>query len=383
MLSAGTKQPNVETRTAPLRPLLEMSLRGLASMFYPGRNLFSYKMTRSVGGDMVNEGVSHRYTVITLLGLLRAMQAGLHAPFDTRAIFDELSRDTKWIDSAGDWGLLLWLTALSAPADLPRLIIRADLVTLLDRFRDARESRTMEMAWVLAALAHMRMANPRLANFSALALRIYRRLIENQGTAGIFAHQAGESYIGRLRGRLGSFADQVYPIYALAKFAQAWGVDEALLHARRCADTLCQLQGKLGQWWWHYDSGCGRVVGEYPVFSVHQDGMAPMALFAVSEACGANYDGPVRRGLDWIRGRNELNVDMCGPSTNTIWRCICQSAVRKYSSELLELARLPHSPGELRVLCECRPYHLGWLLYSFSSASVDPRSSKTPAGLLG
>ena len=41
----------------------------------------------------------------------------------------------------------------------------------------------------------------------------------------------------------------------------------------RCAHGLCQAQGALGQWWWHYDSLRGRVFEGYPVFSVHQHGM--------------------------------------------------------------------------------------------------------------
>ncbi len=366
-MSVATTQPNAWTHEARIRSLLEMSVRGLGPMFYPDRNLFSYKLKSGPEG-LVKEGISRRYTIIALLGLQRAAQIGLRPSFDARSIFDGLIRDTQWIDHAGDWGLLLWLTALQAPEELPRLSIRAGLDTLFDRFRDAHERRTMEMAWVLAGLAHMRMADTaRLPDFTVLAFDIYRQLIQNQGAEGVFAHQARrESYTGQFRGRLGSFADQAYPIYALSKFAQAWGLDEPIRRAQMCANTLCRLQGSMGQWWWHYDSGSGRVVGKYPVYSVHQDGMAPMALFALSQASGLDYIGPVRKGLDWICGANELAVDMRSLPTNTIWRCICQTRLAKYSNELLGLARIPYSPGELKVLYECRPYHLGWLLYSFS-----------------
>lgn len=368
MLSVATTQPSTGTHTVRIQSLLEMSVRGLESMLYPGRNLFSYKLRCSPEG-LVKEGVSRRYTIIALLGLQRAAQAGLRPSFDARSIFDDLIRETRWIDNAGDCGLLLWLSALQAPEKLSQLIVRAGLDTLLDRLRDARERRTMEMAWVLAGLAHMRMADAaNLPDLSVLAFHTYHLLIQNQGAEGIFAHQARrESYTGQFRGRLGSFADQVYPIYALAKFAQAWGVDEAIRRARICADTLCRLQGNMGQWWWHYDSGSGRMVGKYPVYSVHQDGMAPMAFLALSQASGLDYNRPVQKGLEWIWGKNELGVDMRSFPNNTIWRCICQSALRRYWSELLGLvAGMPHSPGELKVLYECRPYHLGWLLYGFS-----------------
>jgi hypothetical protein len=366
MLSA-VGELNAVTRKAEIRPLLELAMRGLEPMFYPEQKLFCHRLKRTPQG-LVKDGICFRYTIITLLGLQRAECAGLAHAFDTRIIFGDLIYDTRRIDNAGDWGLLLWLSALYAPEDLPHLAVRAGLHTLLDRFPDGRESRTMEMAWVLAGLSHMRLAEvPGLPELSTLAFRAYRFLIQNQGAEGLFGHQAvDDSYAGRLRGRLGSFADQVYPVYALSKFAKAWGVDEAVLHARRCADTLCRLQGTMGQWWWHYDSARGRVVGKYPVYSVHQDGMAPMALLALNEVSGLDYDGPLHRGLAWIYGANELGVDMRDSSANAIWRCIGPSSLRKHSTELLSLAGMPIAPGRLKVLYECRPYHLGWLLYSFS-----------------
>jgi hypothetical protein len=367
MLSAA-QVPRTSTRSAQVQPLMELAVRGLERMFHPEQRLFCYRLKRAPQG-LVKDGISFRYTLITLLGLQRAERAGLAHSFETRIIFGDLICDTRRIDNAGDWGLLLWLCALYAPEELPLLTLRAWLDTLLDRFQDVRERRTMEMAWVLAGLAHMRLADvPGLRDLSTLAFRTYGLLIQNQGVEGVFGHQAPDkSYAGKLRGRLGSFADQVYPVYALSKFAQAWGVDEAGRRARQCADALCRLQGPMGQWWWHYDSACGRVVGKYPVYSVHQDGMAPMALFALSQVSGTDYDGPVYRGLEWICGANELGVAMRDFSANTTWRCIGQNRLRRYSTEMLCLAGMPHLPGGLEVLYECRPYHLGWLLYSFST----------------
>jgi hypothetical protein len=96
-----------------------------------------------------------------------------------------------------------------------------------------------------------------------------------------------------------------------------------------------------------------------------------MALFALSEASGADYQAPVYRGLEWIYGGNELGVAMRDFSANTIWRCIRQNRLRRYSSEALCLAGMPYLPGGLEVLYECRPYHLGWLLYAFAACEND------------
>ena len=79
---------------------------------------------------------------------------------------------------------------------------------------------------------------------------------------------------------------------------------EALQNSLQCANAICNLQGPLGQWWWHYDSMTGRVAERYPVYSVHQHAMAPMALFAAQDACNADFREPnlQRAGVDW-RGK--------------------------------------------------------------------------------
>src|SRR5208337_2321146 len=149
---------------------------------------------------------------------------------------------------------------------------------------------------------------PKLAEtLTDLAVETYHRLIENQGDHGFFGHlNTKRSLAGRLRGQIGSFADQLYPIYALSKFATSFHVKEPLALALECAKAICRAQGKLGQWWWLYDSRTGRVLSRYPVYSVHQHGMAPMGLFALQEATGQNFTEAIYRGLQWVYGTNEL-----------------------------------------------------------------------------
>ncbi len=97
---------------------------------------------------------SPRYAIMTLLGLREFDQTGAHSPFNTEALYGSLVRDTCWIRGAGDLGLLVWLTATFAPEQLGGLTRRVELATALDRYSDAREARTMELAWFLAGLAH-------------------------------------------------------------------------------------------------------------------------------------------------------------------------------------------------------------------------------------
>lgn len=258
------------------------------------------------------------------------------------------------------------------PDHLKKVCSDLDLQQALERFPEGREGRTTELAWFLAGLTHVVLSSPQ--HFSALsgpALQTYNLLKGNYRRSGIFGHlAAGRTLTGRLRGHIGCFADQVYPIYALVRFAVAFGDEAALEIARSCAEAICRLQGPEGQWWWHYDSLSGRVFQQYPVFSVHQDGMAPMALLALAEATGCDFTEPIYKGLRWITGVNELSHDLRDRSSNIIWRSIYpESKYRRYLTGALSFIGHGDDVRHIEnptIKVECRPYHFGWLLYAFA-----------------
>jgi hypothetical protein len=366
MLEATEARPIGATGDQPIQPLITLALSGLTSMFYRERNLFCYRATRTSNG-MEKEGLSHRYTVMCLLGLNRAVAAGLRSPIDRAVVRAALGADKNWITNIGDLGLYLWLLAMDCPEELEGAINDLKVLRALETYSDVGERRTMELAWFLSGLAHVRLAAvPGLPDLGPIAFQTYQMLTENQGPHGFFGHQVCRGAIGRFRGRIGSFADQVYPIYALGTFARAYESPEALDRARRCAESICSVQGPLGQWWWHYNSKTGRVAGKHPVFAVHQDAMAPMALLPLSDATGRDFNCFVFRGLDWISGGNELNLDLRDFKRNLVWRCLYQTRRKAIVNELLRRVRMPTSPDGLRVKYEDRPYHLGWVLYAFA-----------------
>lgn len=356
--------------------LNRMSVRGLVPMFVAEKQIFCYRLVRTDQG-MVSEGLSPRYTIMTLLGLRELERSGAKTPFDTNAIYASFSKDMSWIHGAGDLGLFIWLTAVFAPEQLDDLFRRCNLETALDRYVDAREARTMEMAWFLTGLSHAAIAVPEKQNrLRPLADRAFQMLEKNQGKSGYFGHlNTSKSLTGFLRGRIGSFADQVYPIYAMSKFAVAFHQEAPSKLALKCANAICQAQGELGQWWWLYDSRSGRISSKYHVYSVHQQGMAPMALIAAEEATGQSFQEPIYKGLRWIYGANELGEDMRDLSTNLIWRCIYpEQKYGKYRNVLRSMLGMPggeFSAAQLKILYEDRPYELGWLLYAFGRFGVD------------
>jgi len=357
--------------TASVRELLGLAARGLVPMFDANKQLFCHRLLRTDEG-LVREGLSPRYTIMTLLGLRELELARMDSPFDTQAIYSSFVRDTTWIQGAGDLGLLLWLTAAFDPDRLESVFSAFDCETALDRYSDAREARTMELAWFLAGLAHAAETSSKLVgSLVDLSVEAYHRIEENQGEYGLFGHMSTrKSLAGRLRGRIGSFADQVYPIYAMSKFARVFEVEDPLGPAMECATAICGAQGELGQWWWLYDASSGRVSSHYPVYSVHQHGMAPMGLFAVEEATGQSFKVPIYKGLGWIYGANELGVDMRDGEQDLVWRCqLPSNRQSKYWEMALNFVRPPDRNTQahsLHVLYEQRPYEYGWLLFAFA-----------------
>jgi hypothetical protein len=320
---------------------------------------------------------------MTLLGLRERELSGAQVPFDSQKIYAAFVRDTSWIESIGDLGLLIWLAAEFNPDQLEVIFRTFPLNTALHRFKDGRQGSTTELAWFLAGLSHAALTSPSLAaKLKDLAVEIFRLTKKNQGNSGFFGHLAiHKSVKGLIRGRIGSFADQIYPIYSFSKLAIAFHTEEPLEPALRCARAICEAQGDQGQWWWLYDSSRGQVSSRYPVYSVHQHAMAPMGLFALEQATGQYFQEHVYRGLRWIYGDNELGVDLRDEKAGLVWRCIRpRNKNTKYwdtAKNLLGLRKQDEPVGALEVLHEDWPYELGWLLYAFSrnkqTVSVEPR----------
>jgi hypothetical protein len=350
---------------------LRLAVQGLVPMFDQHKQLFCSKLKKTEQG-MVQEGLSHRYTMMTLMGLHRFEQSGMDSPFDLDAILKPLLSDLSWIDNLGDLGVLLWLCGTVCPERFALLESRLQLDTALSRFRGGKQGATMELAWYLTGLSYCALAHPQnRKRLEPVAFETYRRLTQNQGGRGFFGHQSTfSSLVGMVRGRIGSFADQVYPLYGMAQFSKAFQHEESAIRALKCATGICEEQGPNGQWWWHYDSVGGRVVDGYPVFSVHQHAMGPMTLFGLGKVVNQNFGKWIYKGLRWIKSNNELRYDMESASAGVIWRCIFRShrsgsryvkaAFGRYSDTVQH-----ENAGDLSILYECRPYELGWLLYAF------------------
>ena len=345
-----------------------MAIRGLARMYRPSEGIFAFRVRRG-GEELLLEGSSHRYTAIALIGLAgesEAVQASVLAGIGAREACARLVSEGAGLESLGDVALILWAARATGCPE------RRSVVERLLAFQPGEVAHpTVEVAWTLAALCTYLDAP-----VGPLRNRLARRLIAAfEARSKMFPHVLGE-HPGGLRGHVCCFADLVYPIQALAMYAEVFGDDEARDVALHCARGICARQGAAGQWWWHYDRRTGDVVERFPVYAVHQDAMAPMALFALERAAAIDLRSPIDRGVGWLVHAPELGGgSLIDEGADLIWRKVARREPRKLSRYVQAAASRLHSslrsPG-LDILFppgvidhEDRPYHLGWLLHAW------------------
>ncbi len=378
MSTLQTEGADLETRSARLTRvvgqdptngaladrLLALAERGLPAMFEPAKSQFVYTRRR-VDGAMQNEELSLRYGAIVALGAQHLPEHRQRPLFGGQTAGEWTADRIGEIDDTtniGDIGLLAWAGAE----------IGIDTSIALNRVKAWNDHcYTVEAAWMLSALV----ASRQVTDVEPAVGRARDRLMTLASESGIFPYYTTPSFGPRMRSHVGCFADQVYPIQALAGYAKAYGDTEALGAADRCGQRICELQGEHGQWWWHYDSRSGDVVEGYPVYTVHQTSMAPMCLLDLEEAGGTAQHEAIRRGMSWLTDAFEVQRDMIDDEHAVIWRKVARTDRGKLVRKLRAAATSVRPGQRLKMLDalyrptwvdeESRPYALGWILYAW------------------
>jgi hypothetical protein len=385
--------------------LADLARTLLPSMADPASGFFVRKVEWTAGGPRPRD-LSPLYTAMSVVGLLADSPGGAGGAHDavvTRALDALVAPAAAPGAPTGLTATTLWALALAGDDRAPA-VLRA-----LASRRPARDS-SMELGLVLAGLAAALEGGappapqgPRAAAAWSRAARragdaaraeLLRRFSDGGrvfrplGRAGGSAARPLEGVVPRprrlLRHRLASFATQVYPVHGLARYARATG-SAPPVELSRAAERLRESQGPLGQWWWIYDPRAPAVLDGYPVYSVHQDAMALMALLPVQALGLGTFDAELARGLAWLFGANELRTPLVDVAAGTISRCIQRAggeadgewgmSPQQRRAVLAASWGLRRAPGTaaraeaLEVLHECRPYHLGWVLYARSLLS--------------
>ena len=348
--------------------LVESAVRALPQMYLPDTAQFVQTVRRGAG-RLVGEGTNLRYAAIVALGaagLDTARQKAVLAGSDAAQLAEQAAEQARTSADLGAVALAGW-----AAAEVRGVADDALLDRLVAAARSDEPVPTVDLSWTLTAL----LAARDLRDVADDADRVAARLRRRQGAQGIFPHRLPRNTLPWYRAHVGCFADQVYPIQALARHHAATGAANSLTAAERCADRIVRLQGASGQWWWHYDVRTGDVVEGYPVYSVHQHAMAPMALHDLRAAGGTDHEPAITAGLAWVFERPEVTSPMIDEATGAIWRKVGRRerrkavrSIRSASTALrpgLRFGALDRVFPPTVIDYECRPYELGWLLYAW------------------
>jgi len=346
--------------------LKPIATRGLLSMFESAANPTFAQSNKTA---IRSAAGSPRSALSALMGLRQLERGGMHVSVHVERIFDALLSNTSWMSSIADVGLALWACAIIEPYRFNDFFRRWNLPACLAQFGDARRCDTVPLSWFLAGLASEGIACPEtLLDTRDLAVETYNRLRQNQGEEGLFGRRSKNGSLrGRISGEIGTFDDQVFAIYSLTKYSVAYGDYRAMHSAMDCAVALCEKQGRLGQWWWRYNSSNGAIVDRFPVLSVHQYGTGPMALLALGAAAQCDFTPWICKGLQWIE-ENELGIQMRDERANAVWRAVDRTGLCKTWRAATNLFTGREDRESRFGLCpefDCQPHELAWFLYAF------------------
>jgi hypothetical protein len=359
-----------------LEELAGLALDILPRLTNPTSGLFSHK-THLDSGRYVNQGANPFYTAICLIGLVsHGSDRAAALTADLASSFDAVGRACE--DPASPINLLacaLWSFSLAQDSRADSVLAR------LDASLDPPRQTAMELGLVMSGLSAAAEGCPRLRDAAVrLAGGCAPELLGRfSAPASLFSGIArADRGLDALHARVTTFASQVYPIHGLAEYARVVS-DRLAPEARAAADRIVDVQGSLGQWWWIYSVRSGEVLEGYPVYVVHQDAMAFLALAALQNIGEGSYESALHAGLEWAMCQNELGRGLIqseppffaralqrkgtdpdgffGLSRADHWRVVLASLVgRGRGTSAL--------PRDLEILDEDRPYHLGWLLHA-------------------
>jgi len=356
--------------TQTWQALAELALRGLRDTYGRDSTLLPHTM-RWDGRRATHEGRNTRYALISLLGLAKARDiVETDDDFITSLWTRVAHNDSTVSRSPGDLGLGLWARALHGRG---HPLFSAERALKIFRERSGACD-SVDLAWLLLGADHALLGGVDDGHAEQLAVNAKQALLAlyNPASKLFYRHGRGGPFAGVSR-RVACFANQIYPVTALAVHARRTGCEESASVGREVANNLCRLQGPLGQWWWLYDAKRGPVVDGYPVFSVHQDGMAPMGLLETTVAGGRSYGREIEKGLAWIFGENELDVNLVHREEGFVLRDIHRAGIGRARRMIRGTmwclgwrgrAIVNQSQARFVVNGECRPYHLGWILYA-------------------
>jgi hypothetical protein len=244
-----------------------------------------------------------RAGAIVLLGLLRADEVGLEHPFSTGALRTRVLGDLAgpeagpgelglalWAESRADGGAVNEITGLVA-GKLPKGFERVPL---------------KKLAWLVSGLTE---ASTRVGGGPELD-----SLLERAEAALISRCVAATGFMSdhhhRIGGGMTPVSGQFHALTALCQLARA-GRGPAQEPSARLLAALLEIQREDGSWPGIVDPTRGEAAALYPVFTVTQVALAPIALRLGREiGLAGDTESASAAGISWANGNNRLGFDL-------------------------------------------------------------------------
>jgi hypothetical protein len=161
-----------------------------------------------------------------------------------------------------------------------------------------------------------------------------------------------------IRGNIVSFGAMAYFLAALLK------IDDPVtrIRALEAVEAMIEQQRPDGGWPWLYRVASGQAVADYPLYTVHQDAMAPMFLLPAMDLGLGSARTAMEKSLAWVANTHSLNADPL---------MLTRAHQRPGDGRLMRgiwamLAHRRREPRHVGVIDGWRSYHIGWMLAVWS-----------------
>jgi len=301
--------------------------------------------------------------IVVLLGLLRAEEAGTDQPFPTGALRTRILGDLGGGDvSPGELGLALWAESRAggdAISEIDGLIRRATV-------RGFERVPLEQLAWLASGLSESAvLTGEDTGLLGEVSGDLTARIVPGTGLArDVHARRLGSAV---------PVSGQFHLLHALVQMVRS-GSEELRPVAAELAGALLALQRDDGAWPGLIDPVRAGAAVVYPVLTVTQLAVAPIALRSASEL-GLEGDFPdaIEAGMKWAGGANALGLRLVHEKDARIDRGILprrkpgalgrgiNSAARRIRGQAAE-----PDPRQLIIDPASSSEDLGWVLEAWS-----------------
>jgi hypothetical protein len=321
--------------------------------------------------DSVGEGAPDSSTLgagaIVLLGLLRADEVGLAHPFSTGSLRTRVLGDLSGPEvEPGELGIALW-----AESRADGRAVNEIAGEIVDRTAAGFERVPLEqLAWLVSGLTEASVRVGGGSNLESLLDRAEQalndRIVARTGFADDLHHRIG--------GGLTPVSGQFNCLTAFCHLERAGRGGRSAELAQNLLSALIAIQRDDGSWPGIVDPHRGEAAALYPVLTVTQVALAPIALRIAADI---GLDGDLSQvsasSVGWARGRNRLGFDLVHEQEARLDRGVVPKRVpgavsRGFTAAARRLRGRLVEPdtGDLILDPDVSSEDLGWLLEAWA-----------------